>query len=258
MRNQHLLSNTFMACAFVIMGALAAFSVSAQTGGQPAPAPVKPYKIIQIKPPTPMADASFTTFRRQLVSIASKKDRPALARLVAASFFWIPSDKDIADKSKPAIDRLATALGLDGEGYGWATLGYLAEEPSAAPDPQRQGVVCAPAPPTYNQAEFEELVKTTQTDPAEWFYLVRNGVEVRAKAQQKAAVIEKLGLHLIRVLQDDQQPNEPLAKVGTPSGKTGYIPVEAVRDLVGRLICYVKEADGWKIAGYFGGDAGGN
>jgi len=248
-------SNTFIASAFVIVGALAAFSVSAQT----PPAPVKPYKTVKVTPPAPMTDASFTAFRGQLTSIAQKKDRAALARLVAANFFWIPSDKDIADKSKPAIDNLAKALGLDGkDAYGWFTLTFLSAETTAAPDPQHQGVICAPAPPTYDEKEFEQLLNATQTDPVEWFYPIRNGVEVRSGPQQNATVAEKLGLHVVRVLHEDQPAGDAVVKVATPSGKTGYAASHEVRDLDGLVLCYVKEGAGWKIAGYFGGDAGGN
>jgi hypothetical protein len=253
MRNPRPFSNTFIASAFAIIGALAAFSVSAQTS-----APVKPYKVVRITPPTPMTDASFTAFRKQLTGIAQKKDRAALARLVAANFFWIPQDKDIADKTKPGIDNLAKALGLDGANApGWFTLILLSAETSAAPDPQHQGVICAPAPPTYDEKEFEELVKATETEPLEWSYLGRNGVEVRASGQQKAAVIERLGLHVVRVLPEDPPASEGLAKVATPTAKTGYVAVHELRDLEGMVLCYVKEAGGWKIAGYNGGDPGG-
>jgi hypothetical protein len=260
MRNPRLFSNTFIASAFVVIGALAAVSVSAQAPGQqPPPAPVKPYKAVKTKAPAPRTEASFTAFRRQLAGIAQKKDRPALAKLIAANFFWMPNDKDIADKTKPGIDNLAKALGLDGEnGYGWFTLAFLSAETSAAPDPQHQGVVCGPAAPTYSEKEFEELVKATQTEPTEWFYLIRNGVEVRASAQQNAAVVEKLGLHVVRALVEEQPAGEGVVKVATPSGKTGYVAADAVHDLVGMIFCYVKEGGGWKIGGYYGGDAGSN
>ena len=40
----------------------------------------------------------------------------------------------------------------------------------------------------------------------------------------------------------------------TPTGKTGFIPAFALAPLGNDQLCYRKEADGWKIIGYIGGD----
>jgi hypothetical protein len=259
MRKPRSFSSMFIASAIVVFGVLTAFAVSAQAPGQsPAPAPVGPYKPVDVKPPAAMTDPSFTTFRKQLAGIAEKRDRAALARLISANFFWTPAGKDIADKRKPPIDTLAKALGLDGkDAPGWFTLSLLAQEASAAPYPERPGVICAAAPPTYDPKAFQELIKTTQTSPLDWGYPIRAGLEVRAAAKPGGAVVEKLGLHLVRMLQEDQPASDTMIKVATPSGKTGYVAEDLLRDLVSMLICYVKEGNSWKIAGYTGGDAEG-
>ena len=41
--------------------------------------------------------------------------------------------------------------------------------------------------------------------------------------------------------------------VATPSGKTGFVAGEAFSGLGGDEMCYLKDAGGWKITGYFGG-----
>src|SRR5262249_32985778 len=150
--------------------------------------------------------------------------------VVAANFFWVPEDTDIADKKKPAIDNLAKALGLDGtDSYGWEALGSYAAEPSAMPDPQRAGVFCAPAEPSFDDKAADELANATQTDANDWVFPVRDGIDVRATAKQDAPVVDKLGLYLIRVLADDSPANAVMAlfvKVMTPTGKTGYVPVD--------------------------------
>ena len=137
MRHPRLPSIMIVATAFAVVGVLAPVSVPAQQPpAQPkapaqspapaqsqapappqAPAPAKPgpYNVVAIKLPAPVSDASFEAFRKQLADIAKKKDRAALARLLAANFFWIPEDADVADKTKPAIDNLAKAIGLDGK-----------------------------------------------------------------------------------------------------------------------------------------------
>jgi len=241
-----------VATALVLAGALVPGAVMGQ-----APAP-GPYKPVPITLPAAMNDPSFEAFRRQITQITQKKDRAALAAVVAANFFWVPEDTDIADKKKPAIDNLAKALGLDGtDSYGWEALGSYAAEPSAMPDPQRPGVFCAPAEPSFDDKAADELANATQTDAADWVFPVRDGIEVRAAAKQDAPVVDKLGMYLVRVLADDSPANAVMAlfvKVMTPAGKTGFVPVDSVLPIGGEQLCYVKDAGAWKVAGFIGGE----
>jgi hypothetical protein len=222
----------------------------------PAPAPAKPYKPVAIVLPKPMNDASFDAFRKRLGEIAQKKDRAGLARLLARDFFWESEDGDQADRKKSSIENLAKAIDLDAkDGSGWELLGAYAAEQTAAPDPDRKGVVCAPADPDFNEQQTEALLRETDTDPAEWVYPLADGVEVRETAQANSAVVEKLGLHFVRVMMtenpsgSDQMPE--FVRVVTPSGKTGYVAVDQILPLGGEQLCYVKDASGWKIAGYY-------
>jgi hypothetical protein len=224
----------------------------------PPPPPIKPYTPVAAKPPAAYDDAAFTAFRKQLSDVAAKKDRAALAKLVVAQgFFWI-QDKDMADPKKPGIDNLAKAVDLAAkDGSGWAVVGGYAGEPTAAELSDRKGVFCAPADPTIDPQAFEALGKATQTDPSEWGYPLKDGVEVHAAAQPNSPVVEKLGLNLVHVLPDSGTPNSPnppaFLHVATPSGKSGFVAMDAVAPLGGDQMCYTKDAGGWKIAGYFGG-----
>jgi hypothetical protein len=264
MRHPRLPVISFVAAALVIAGVLAPRSVSAQ--GQPAaqgqgqpPAPVVgPYKAVPIKLAPAMNDASFEAFRKQLAEIAQKKDRAALAKLMASHFFWIPEDKDLADKKKSAIDNLTKALNLnDKDGFGWEALGAYAAEASAGADTQRQGVFCAPAEPAFDEKAADELANATHTDAADWAFPARDGIEVRETAKNDAPVVDKLGLHLVRVLADDSPANAVTAafiKVVTPAGKVGYAPVDTILPIGGEQLCYAKEGGAWKIAGFYGGE----
>jgi hypothetical protein len=243
---------------------------------QPAPPPIaaaKPYKAIAVTLPAPLNDPSFEAFRKQLADTAKRKDRAGLAKLVVAQgFFWEGDKGDRAAKNKPGIDNLSTAIGLGAkQGWGWDILMGQAADPTAMPYPERQGVVCAPADPTFNAKEFEEVFKATQTQPDEWGYAVKDGIEVRSGPQANTPVVEKLGLHLVRVVPEEPPPGQPprqapaqnapppneipAMKIVTPSGKTGFIPADALAPLGNDQLCYVKDAGGvWKIAGYVGGD----
>lgn len=228
-------------------------------GFKPPPAaPIKPYKPIAITLPVPFNDQSFEAFRKQLGAIAEKKDRAALGKLVVASgFFWM-QDKDLADKKKPGLANFAAAIDLDAkDGSGWELLSSYAGEPTAEPLPDHQGVMCAPAEPNIDPKAFEALVNETKTQPPEWGYPNKDGVEVRSAGKPDAPVIEKLGLTLVRVLPDNGGPDnpdqQPFLHVATPSGKSGFVPLETMSSLGGDQICYLKDGGGWKISGYFGG-----
>ncbi len=224
----------------------------------PPPPPVRPYQLVAVKPPAPFNDQSFVGFRKQLGDIAAHKDRAALAKLVVTQgFFWI-QDKDLADKRKSGIDSLAKAIDLDDkDGTGWDVVTGFAAEASAADFPDKEGVICAPADPAVDQAALEALGKATQTEPADWGYPTKDGVEVHAAAKLDSPVTEKLGMTLVRVLPDSgapANPNDPvLLHVAMPSGKTGYVEAQLLAPLGGDQMCYVRDAGSWKIAGYIGG-----
>jgi hypothetical protein len=233
---------------------------SAQDATKDAAAPIKPYKPVPVTMPEPMKDKSFEAFRKQLGEIAAKKDRAALGRLVIAKdFFWITEDGDNATKDKPGIDNLAAALKLSsGDGGGWDLLSGYALEPTAVPIPDRQGVICAPADPSFDENQLNDLAKATQTDPGEWGYPLVDGLEVRSGPQPNAPVIEKLGTHLVRVLPDAAPAasgnRSPPLKVVAPSGKTGFVPIEDISPIGNDQLCYAKDASGWKITGFIGGE----
>ena len=255
-------------CAALAMLPLSAAPSFAQQGlplppggfKPPPPAPIKPYKPVAATPPTPFTDPSFVDLRKRLADAAAHKDRAALAKLIVAQkFFWV-EDKDLADAKKSGIDNLAKAIDLDGkDAPGWDVVAGFANEPTAMELAQQKGVFCAPADPTIDQNAFEALGKATQTEPSEWGYPTKDGVEVHAAAQASAPVTEKLGLNLVRVLADSNQPADPNAPlflhVATPSGKSGFIDAQLLAPLGGDQMCYTKDASGWKIAGYFGGVA---
>jgi hypothetical protein len=229
--------------------------------GQPRQlAPPKPYKAIPVTPAQPYNDPSFVAFRKQLSDIASRKDRAALARLVVRNFFWMGEKGDKADKKKSGIDNLAAAIDLDNkDGAGWEALAEAANEATLEPVPERKGIMCAPAIPKFDEAAADRMAKDTGTDPSEWGYPARPDVEVHAAAKADSPVIEKLGLHLVRVM-PEQSPagaaaQEPqFLRVVAPSGKVGFVSTELISSLETDQLCYVKDATGWKIAGFTGED----
>jgi hypothetical protein len=239
---------------------------SAQQQQQPpqhakAPAPVKPYAAVAISLPVQVNDPTFDEFRKQLATITIKRDKAALARIVVAQgFFWKGEKGEKADKKKSAVDNLAAAVQLDAkDGSGWDQLAGYAYDPTGAQVGQVAGVICSPADPVFKDMEFENLLKDSQTELEEWGYPLYAGIEVRSGRTMNSPVIEKLDLHFVRVLVDENAINTPPSQmptlqVATPSGKTGFVPAFALAPLGNDQLCYRKDADGWKIAGYIGGD----
>jgi hypothetical protein len=228
-----------------------------QAQQQPAPPPPAPYTALKVSPPKPSTDASLAAFRKDLVAIAQKKDRAALAKMVLAKdFFWMKEEGNAAGK-KTGIDALATALNLAAkDGSGWDMLGELATDESAAPYPDRPNTVCSPAGPEFKPEDLEKLVNDTKTDVGDWGFTSAENIEVHASAQANSPVIEKIGMIFIRVM-PDTAPNasQDMMRIVTPSGKVGFVAAEAINPLGSDQICYGKDATGaWKIVGMIGGE----
>ena len=240
---------------------MSAASDQIQLAQQAAPkpqslAPPKPYTAISLTLPAPANDASFDAFRKQLADIANRKDRAGLAKLIVAQgFFWEAESGDKADGKKASIDNFAAATGLDSPD-GWDGIAAAAQELTLEPYTDRKGVMCGPASPQYDEKALDDVTKATQTDISEWGFPSKAGLEARSAAQPSASVVEKLGLTLVRVMPEPTAPGGtpgPFLRVVTPAGKVGYVPADSISPLTSDQICYVKDGNSWKIAGYIGG-----
>jgi hypothetical protein len=222
------------------------------------PAPPKPYKPVAVTLPQPYADPGFEAFRKQLGDIAARKDRAALAKLVVKDFFWMGEKGDKANKKKPGIDNLAAAIDLDNkDGSGWQALAAVASENTLEPIPDKKGIMCSPANPTFDEKAAEQLAKDTGTEPGDWGYPSKAGVDVHAAAKADSPVIEKLGQHLVRVMPEEPPAGAPeptFVRIVAPSGKVGYVAEDSLSSLDSDQMCYIKDASGWKIAGFAGND----
>ena len=238
------------ACAAVLIVGAAAAQKRA-----PQPAPAVPYKTVSIALPKPMADETFDAMRKQLGEAAQRKDRAAMARLVVAQgFFWQRENRNAADKRKSGFDNLSAALGLTNKG---APAGkFCPAMPRIRPPrprPCTAASVCAPAEPAYDRKEFADLLKATNSDVTQWGYPVSAGIDVHALPQANAPVIEKLGLHFVRIMPKSASDPASYTRIATPGGNTGYVSINSIAPIGNDQICYVKDGGDWKIGGYIGG-----
>ncbi len=233
---------------------LAALLIAGPLAARAQNRPPAPYKAVAVVPPKPMDDAGFDALRKQLGEIAQRKDRAALAPLVVAQgFFWDRENGNRANKRKSGIDNLAIVLGLNStNGAGWEILFSYADDPTASAPPGHKDAVCAPAEPGYIPKELDALLKATQTDISEWGYPVSAGIDVHAKAQASAPVIEKLELNFVRVAPESTPGSASYLRIVTPSGKAGFVSVDAIAPIGNDQLCYVKDGGAWKIGGFIG------
>ena len=247
---------TVLLLAVAIAALVVAPALAQKPAAPPAPAVLAPpYKPVTITPPGDLTDAAFTALRVQLADAVKKRDAAALAKLVVGTgFFWERDKGDAASKRRTGYENLSAALGLSNkDSAGWDMLAGYAEDPTASAAPSRKGVFCAPADPAHDVAAFDRLLKTTQTQVLDWGYPVAANTSVHAAPTASAPVIEKLGLHVVRVMPDNKPGSAAYQRIVTPSGKAGYVSIDAIAPFGNDQICYVKDAGGWKIGGYIGG-----
>jgi hypothetical protein len=244
-----------IAATVALAGLLLCGAAIAQQTAQ-EPASPKPYKKVLVSLPAPVTDPSLDAFRKQLADIAQRKERAALAPLIVSKgFFWEREGGNGADEKKSGIDNFAAATGLDAkDGSGWEFLADYAAEPTASAVGDRQDMICAPANPVFNADELLEAVKATETNPIEWGYPLKDGIEARETAKPDSKLVEKLGMHFVRVVFDDVPPEaaESTLRIVTPSGKLAFIPADTLSPLGIDQLCYLKQDGVWKIVGYVG------
>jgi hypothetical protein len=236
----------WLRCVGVLLTVFAASPLQAQAPEH------KPYKPVEVTLPAASTDKSLEAFRKQLAGIAQRKDRAALARLVAAKdFFWEGDVGGTFNAKRTGFDNLAAALRLDGaDGRGWAALATLAAELSLGPTVEHPQARCAPAPPDYEDADLAALTDATNTDVVDWSYPRTPGLQVRNAAAADGVTIETLGLHLVRVL--GAADRNGWVRVAAPSGKTGFVAPGSLLSPLADRVCFGKDGSGWRIVGYVG------
>ena len=107
------------------------------------------------------------------------------------------------------------------------------------------------------RAGVRALGQATGTSDEDWAFPTQPGLEMRAGPQPNAPVVEKLGMHFVRVMEDDKAPaNQDQPMLGwwrRPARSASFRRTPSARS-GNDQICYVKEAGAWKIAGFIGGD----
>jgi hypothetical protein len=225
-------------------------------------------KVTLEKPYTP--DAAFEKMHAAFLNAVKRKDLAALTALVAPTFLWTVSDQpaDELDLGRDAIHNFKVAFGfralgqdVDGgvdNGPYWEVLTAFAEDKSYYLANDAGSLVCGPV---AAEVEDEKVLDQARrridavNEPVEWYFTLAETSVARAPGDTGAPVgkVGTIALPLIGFYPPEKEGAPPPPpthfEVLLPSGRTGWVPVAAVRPLETDHLCYARTPAGeWKIA----------
>lgn len=215
-------------------------------------------------------DAAFEKMRGAFADAVAKKDAEALALLVAPTFLWTiggqPADE--LDLGRDAVHNFKVVFGfralgrdVDGDvadGPYWDALAAFATDATFYAATDAGNLVCGPiAADLADEDAFEQARQKIETgdEGADWYFTLASTDVTKAPGDTGAPIakISTIALPMLSsfpAAKDGQPAPQPThIEVLLPSGKSGWIPIAAVRPLVTDRLCYVTTPSGeWKIA----------
>jgi hypothetical protein len=257
------------------MRSLAASFLAAAIALAPVPAAAikkTPYPEVRVAVPAEAkAEPALDAMRKQLADAIKRRNVGLLYELIGPTFFWNangePSEQ--FDKTRDASHNFKVAFGFRQFGHDsdnqnpenqlWETLDDTASGSALFRMEGNPGVLCGPASaePVSDEAMDKaiELIENGDED-SEWVYSLGE-ITLTDKPGNGGAVetVSRLAMPIAAT----HPPTKPLGnnplpthfQLLLPSGKTGWVDVDAVQPLAVDKLCYGKGADGaWKIVGY--------
>ena len=249
--------------------------VAALTLAWPASAAVKKVAYPEVKVEVVEAykpDAAFEAMRKKLSDAVAKKDAQALFDLVGPTFVWTlqGGPTEDFDMGRDALHNFKVVFGFrpaganaDGpveNGPFWEALAAFASDGTYYQDSEAGNLVCGPI--TANLVDdnvLEQARKKIESgeETADWYFTLAPTSVAKAPGDTGPPVA-KVGTVALPALSlhppaQEGKPAVPATHVEVllPSGKSGWVPVSAVRPLDSERVCYAKTANGdWKIAAY--------
>jgi hypothetical protein len=225
-------------------------------------------KVTLDKPYKP--DAAFEKMHAAFLDAIKRKDLQALTALVAPTFLWTVGDTpaDELDLGRDAIHNFKVAFGFRGLGKDadggvdngpyWDVLASFTDDATYYAATDAGNLVCGPiSAEVADDRIFEQARKKIETanEAAEWYFTLAETAVTKAPGDTGAPVA-KVGLVALPLLsfyppeKEGAPPPAPTHfEVLLPSGRTGWVPVTAVRPLSADHLCYAHTPSGdWKIA----------
>jgi hypothetical protein len=255
---------------------LAAFFIAAPLGISSAAAAVKKVSYPEVKveivePYRP--DAAFEAMSTRFSAAVAKKDEQALFALIGPNFVWTleGSLTDEFDLGRDTLHNFKVVFGFrelgkntDGnvaDGPFWGALAAFAQDKTYYKASDSGGLICGPIKADIaNEDTLEAAQKKIapgDDDQVDWYFTLGDTSVAKAPGDSGPPV-GKVGKVALPVLSTAPaaKPGEPapqpaFLEVLLPSGKTGWIPAAAAKQLAADHLCYAKTVSGeWKIVAY--------
>lgn len=261
-----------------IGGALAAAAMTA--GAAQAAVKKVAYPEVKITLTTPyQPDAAFQAMWKSLGDAVAAKDVTALTALVGPMFIWTSRGTviDQLDPGRDAVHNFKVVFGfrapgksedggVDGGPFWDVLAGFLADA-SFYRISTLTSEVCAPMQADVaDQAVFEAAQKKIANgdDSGEWYFVATETPLAKAPNDKGPPVgrIDKSAVPVLNTFpaaKDGEQQPPTHAEVLLPSGRSGWVPIAALRPFDHDRLCFAQTIDGkWKVVGYDENEQGDN
>jgi hypothetical protein len=263
-KNGHVGMRRLLICA-TVAASLAAISDASFAAVKQIAYPAIKVDIAQEHKP----DDAMNKMRKAFADAVTKKDSNALFALVGPSFVWLAqgSISDEFDFGRDGLHNFKVVFGFrepgkdaDGpvqDGPFWDVLAVFASDETF--DKAGSTLVCGPTTAAISdQAAFENSSKRMGADDTVEWYFTMTDVTATANPGGGAPIGKAAAAIAMPVLNAyppvvEGQPAKPVTylQVLLPVGKSGWVPVSAVRPLVSDRLCYALGSDGtWKIVAF--------
>lgn len=212
-------------------------------------------------------DEAFQKFRKQFISAVDSKNLKALSALVAPGFVWTvngalapdyDTGRDPQHNFRVVLGFRAVGKDADGGVDGgpfWGVLKGFADDESLNLNSDSGNLVCSPnSASAVNTEVYERAVARVAEafDGAQWVFLLQSTPVAKAP-DDKGTPIGKIGVEAVPVISTHPAKADVAThfEILLPSGRRGWIPVNAARPMLSDRLCYVLTPSGdWKIGIY--------
>ena len=218
-------------------------------------------------------DGAFEAMIARFSDAVAKKDAQALLAQIGPNFVWTLEGAltDEFDLGRDALHNFKVVFGFrelgkdtDGNvanGPFWNALTAFAQDKTYYKATDVGNLICGPIRANVaNDAAFEQARKKiapADDDQVEWYFTLGETAVAKTPGDSGPAV-GKVGKVALPVLSTAPatKPGEPapaptFLEVLLPSGKTGWIPASAAKQLAAEHLCYAKTVSGeWTIVAY--------
>jgi hypothetical protein len=256
-----------------MMAAMALAAATALTGVADAAVKKVPYPEVKINITSPyQPDPAFQTMLKALKDAVAAKNTEAVMALVGPMFIWTSQGTmiDQLDPGRDAVHNFKVVFGFraagkdqDGgveNGPYWDNLASFLDDTTFYKLSGLTSEVCSPMQAEVaddNTFEAAQKKITNGDDSGDWYFVSAETAVAKAPNDSgpPVAKINKIAVPMLNTFpaakEGQPEPKITHGEILMPSGKTGWVPIAALRPFDHDRLCFAQTADGkWKIVGY--------